>query len=332
MEKKEFFKEPGADVIIQGKIRVIKTGNLETIIERLRPNQYSVIDYNLVPLTSKSGIPYVTEDSKEELAQRFLKRGPLIELNTNDLTLEQAIRLRKRILDLRREHFDNLEIDEYGMAGYGFWGIRDRRHRRTNLVSCIKGAKLFAYSQLTKEKSELIKILEYDLKTEDIYLGADVVMEVPSERVTLQPYDITLRFKAVSNVKDKYAIQYDFDADHTCKFRSTRITKRFTARESFLDFHIIAADLAFINYEHQTKKNLVPLETCAFAIPTQKTLDFYNKIVNNTLVMYRDDNGNLVKRATNQAEREILLWHFVKKYKHDATFYATKKLKNYKWH
>jgi hypothetical protein len=338
MEKKEFFKEPGANQILQGKIRKIKTGNLVTIIEKLPANYAYVIDHNIIPEVSKEGIPYVLDTlnetnsskTKEELAQRFLKRGPLIELNNNDLTLAKAINSKKTMLDLRREYFNNLKIDEFELAGYGFWGIRDRRHRRLNLVSCIKGARLYAYSQLNKEESELIKLLEYDLKKEDAYLGADVIMEVPSERITLPNYDITLRSVPVKDVKEKYSVIYDFDADHTCKFRSTRITKRFTSRESFLDFHICAAYLAFADYEYRTKKNLLPLEMCPFVIPTQKIIDFYRKLVNNVVVIYNNEDKK-IKRATNQAEREILLWHFVEKYGHDETCFAKKKLKEYKW-
>mgnify|MGYP001569165192 CR=1 FL=1 len=330
MEKKEFFREPGVSTIIEGKTRIIKGGNLVTIIENLRPNQYYVIDHNIIPKISKSGIPYTSKDSKEELPQRFLKRGPLIELNDNRMTLGQAVKSGKRILDLRKQHFDDLDIDEYEIAGYGFWGIRARYHRRFNLVSCVKGARLYARSQKVKEESELIKILEYELTKDDTYLGADVVMEVPSERVAQPSYDTTLRSVPVSNIKSKYGIIYDFDADHTCKFRSTRITKRFTARESFQDFHICAAYLAFADFQYKTKKNLVPLEMCPFAIPTQKTIDIYNRFVNNVAVIYNDDSDR-VKRATNQAEREILLWHFVKKYGHDETFFARKKLKDYKW-
>ena len=331
LNKKAFFSEPGATAILQGRTSVTKKGSLIYIIEELKPNESYIIDSNIIPEISREGIPYVSRDSKEELPQRFLKRGPLVELNNNDLTLGEAIKSKKRILDLRRERFGKIRIDEFELAGYGFWGIRNRsKYHRFNLVSCIKGARLYAYSQLAKEESELIKILEYDLHDKDRYYGADVIMEVPSERITQPKYDITLRSVPVSNVLDKYAIAYDFDADHVCKFKSTMVSKRFAARESFQDFHICAAYLAFIDHEIKTRKNKVPLEMCPFAIPTQKFVDFYSKLVNNVVVRYKEGD-NVVKRATNQAEREILLWRFVAKHGHDETVYATKKLREYKW-
>ena len=329
MEKKEFFREPGAELIIKDKSRII-VPDLVTIIENLKPNQYYIIDHNIIPRKSKTGIPYTSKEKEGELSQRFLKRGPLIELNTPNMTLTNARNARKRILDLRREKFNNLEIDEFGIAGYGFWGIRTNYHRRFNLVSCIKGARLYAYSQLNKEESELIKILEYDLEKNRTDIGADVIAEIPSERITLPKYDITLRSVPIKNNSEKYAIIYDFDANHDCKFRSTRISKRYTTRESFIDFHICSAYLAFADRELKFNKNKVPLEMCPFAIPTQKTIDYYRKLVNNVVIMYEEDSKE-VKRATNQGEREFLLWPFVDKHGHDETFYATKKLKEYKW-
>ena len=56
MEKKEFFREPGARTILEGKTRKIKTGNLVTIIEKLRKNDVYVIDHNIIPITSPNGI------------------------------------------------------------------------------------------------------------------------------------------------------------------------------------------------------------------------------------------------------------------------------------
>ena len=336
MEKKEFFKEPGFKAITEGKTRVIKSWRLVTIINKLQDSQYYEINHNIIPLTSQRDIPYLGRDTpKKDLGQRFLKEGPLIELNHNRMTLEEAISSRKRHLDLRRKLFDNLNHTEFEIAGYGFWGIRDRRHRRINLVSCIKGAREFAYFTYFQPKgkeSELIKLLEYDLEHNYKNLGADIIMEVPSETMTQSPYPITLRSVPIKDNKTKYGVSYDIDADHVCKFRSTRISKRLTTRESFLDFHIVVAYLAVIDYELKENKNQVPLEMCPFVIPNKNLVNFCRKIVNNVVVHYEDkETGEEIKRATNQAEREILLWHKVQEDGHDATCYSNSKLKNYRW-
>jgi len=336
MEKKEFFKEPGFKTITEGKTRVIKSGRLVTIINKLQDSQYYEINHNTIPLTTQRGIPYLGRNTpKKELGQRFLKEGPLVELNHNRMTLEEAISSRKRHLDLRRRLFDNLNYSKFETAGYGFWGIRDRRHRRINLVSCIKGARefaYFAYLQPKGKESELVRLLEYDLERDYKNLGSDVIMEVPSETISQSPYPITLRSVPIKNRKTKYALPYDIDADHVCKFRSTRVNKRSTTREVFLDFHIITAYLAVIDYELRKNKNKVPLETCPFVIPNKNLVNFYRKLVNNVVVHYTDiETGEEVKRATNQAEREILLWHKVLNDGHDATCYSDSKLKTYRW-
>lgn len=334
MEKKEFFREPGIEAILKDKTRIIKPGSLITVIERLRLNQSFIIDYPVIPEKSPQKIPYTDLEDEGELSQRFLKRGRCLDLNNNKTTLEEAICNEKRPLDIRRKLFNNLKIDEYEVAAYGYWGIRKRQHRRIHLVDCIKGARLFAYSELNRDEKERIVIRKYELLGKDeedkVGLGADVIMEVPSEQINKEPYDVTLRSVPVLKNKDKYAIVFDFDADHTCKFRVTRVSGGYTAREQLQDFHIIAAYLEFAHHEIRGNSNVIPLEQCPFAMPTQKTVDFYNKLNRNTAIQYID-RGKKVRRALNRAEKEILLWRFVEKYGHDETFYATRKLKDYKW-
>jgi len=334
MEKKEFFREPGIEAILKDKTRVIKPGSLITVIERLKPNQSFIIDYPIIPEKSPQKIPYTDLESEGELWQRFLKRGRCLDLNNNKTTLEEVINNKQRPLDIRRKLFNNLKIDEYEVAAYGYWGIRKNQHRRVHLVDCIKGARLFAYSELNKEEKERILIRKYELieklDKEEVGMGADVIMEVPSEQINKENYDITLRSIPILNDKDKYAIIFDFDADHVCKFRASRISRGYKGRESLQDFHIIAAYLEFAHHEVRENKNIVPLQQCPFAIPTQKTVDFYNKLTRNVGIQY-NDRGKKAKRSLNRAEKEILLWRFVEKYGHDETFYATKKLRDYKW-
>lgn len=331
MGKKEFFIEPGIEAILKNKTRIIKPGSLVNVIERLRPNQCFVINYPIIPEKSPQKIPYTNLEDEGELWQRFLKRGKCLDFNNNKTTLEEVINNGKSPLDIRKKLFDNLKIDEYEVAAYGYWGIRKNQHRRIHLVDCIKGAKLFAYSERSKDEKEKIVVRKYELLDKnDIGMGADVIMEVPSEQINKEVYDITLRSVPILNDKDKYAIIFDFDADHVCKFRASRVSGGYKARESLQDFHIIAAYLEFAHHEFRENKNVIPLEQCPFAIPTQKTVDFYNKLNKNVAIQY-NDRGKKVRRALNRAHKEILLWRFVEKYHHDTTFYATEKLQNYNW-
>lgn len=332
MKKKEFFREPGIEKIISGKTRIIKKEGLTEIIVKLEPNQYFMIDNSIIPKKSYQGIPYTSLKDEGELWQRFLKRGRCIDLNNNRTTLKELIENKERPLDIRRKAFDNLKIDKFEVAGYGYWGVRKKQHKRIHLVDCIKGARLFAYSESNKNDKEKIVIGEYNLIncSGEIGMGFDILMQIPSEQMNKEPYDIALRSVPIKNEKDKYAIIFDFDADHVCRFRVSRSSGAYKARELLLDFHVIAAYLEFAHHELRENKNIVPLEQCPFAIPTQKTVDFYNRL-NNNVVIQHNLSGKKVRRVLNRAEKEILLWRLVEKYGHDETFYATKKLKDYKW-
>ncbi|MBS3160241.1 hypothetical protein J4213_00920 [Candidatus Woesearchaeota archaeon] len=176
MSKKEFFKEPGIENILEGKINVVKPGSLINVIESLKPNQAFIINYPIIPEKSPQKIPYTSLEDEGELWQRFLKRGRCLDLNNNKTTLEELIKNGKRPLDMRRKIFDNLKIDEYEVAAYGYWGIRKNQHRRIHLVDCIKGARLFAYSELNKDEKEKIAIRKYDLiKNDDGGIGMGAI-------------------------------------------------------------------------------------------------------------------------------------------------------------
>ena len=65
-----------------------------------------------------------------------------------------------------------------------------------------------------------------------------------------------------------------------------------------------------------------------FAIPTQETVDYYVKLTDNCLIKTSEDKN---PRKLNSAEKEIMLWGLVKKLKHDDTFFAKDKVKEYNW-
>jgi len=56
---------------------------------------------------------------------------------------------------------------------------------------------------------------------------------------------------------------------------------------------------------------LVPLETCQFRMPNQNMVDFYLKMLNRVIVMYRDQEGREVERGLTTAEQEIFLSVYV---------------------
>jgi hypothetical protein len=74
---------------------------------------------------------------------------------------------------------------------------------------------------------------------------------------------------------------------------------------------------------------------CPFALPSQKTVDFYNKLSYRVMIQEEkigeDGKKRRTKRKLNKAEKEILLWGFVAKYGPRETFFAKGKLQDYKW-
>ena len=78
MSKKEFFKEPGIESILEGKINLVKPGSLINVIESLKPNQAFIINYPIIPEKSPQRIPYTSLEDEGELWQRFLKREDVL--------------------------------------------------------------------------------------------------------------------------------------------------------------------------------------------------------------------------------------------------------------
>ena len=61
-----------------------------------------------------------------------------------------------------------------------------------------------------------------------------------------------------------------------------------------------------------------------FAIPAQKTVDYYLKLENNLLIYDPKLACKDKLRRTNRAEKEIALWFLVETLGHDETFFAKK--------
>ena len=57
-----------------------------------------------------------------------------------------------------------------------------------------------------------------------------------------------------------------------------------------------------------------------FALPTQFTVDYYKKLLNNVLIQNKKKTS---MKKLNQAEQEALLWGLVTRFGHDKTFFAT---------
>jgi hypothetical protein len=223
------------------------------------------------------------------------------------------------------------------LSGYGWWGIRVRQHKKVHLVDCVQGAKIFAFSRLNKhDYSRRVTMLEYNSnepRADVRHMGGDFLFEVPSTTEDFK-HDVMLYSVPLQRGREKFARAPDIGAEQSSRAVTKRVTKRYAGREVYFGKHAIAAyiELAKLEYE---KGNIVPMQMCQFALPTQMTVDFYNKLTHRVMMQekYVDEAGKerTKKRPLNKAEREILLWRLVKKYGPRKTFFATEKLQNYRW-
>ena len=159
------------------------------------------------------------------------------------------------------------------------------------------------------------------------YFGGKFKVKV-SSRTPKQPrYNITLESVPLVNSRNNPVTWTDITATHNCGIRENDFSYRYVSSENFCP-HIIAS---YIKIANETKgKSLVPLEFIPFPLPTEQTVELYNKMTNQMMVEYEYDKKKK-KRPLNMAEKEILLWDLVKQEGYDNTFYATKKLTEYEW-
>lgn len=306
--KKAFFQEKSIGDIKKG--RKVKVDNFLEIL-RLQDEDFLIL------------IPFVPRGY--ESARKFMKHGPEVKPK-RFYSLEQALKDGRTPVQLREEAFNN--IQGYNFCGYTFMPLgRDRRKRKVSLIECLEGVRLFAYSNQTHGAEILIKPYA-DSKRVRVD-GAEIVAKVPS-RTEKEP-KIQLKFISVPVVdsSEKYAISLNLGSDHSCSAKRFNIRYRYTDDKEGSGIvnmcaHEIAAYLKIIEYFWNEKKNLIPLQMCQFAIPTQETVDYYLKLGNNVLIRDPELKSKSQLRKLNRAEKEIALWDLVGALGHDRTFYSKK--------
>ncbi len=318
MVKKNFFRE---DAI--GKIKrknKIKINSFYDILN-LKQNEYAILN---------TFIPRAYENSR-----KFMKHGPEVK-PARVYSLEQAIKIKKTPVQLREEAFNKIKGREF--CGYSFMPLgKDRRKRKVSLVECLEGARIFAYSH---QKNAPIKIRPYAEAERVQKEGAEVLVEVPSRTKKKERLQFKLMPVPFADSLEKYAISLNIGSDHSCH------AKRFNIRYKYSDdkessgivnicAHDIAAYLELIRQEWEKNKNMIPVQMCQFAIPTQETVDYYLKWENNILIYDNKIKAKDKLRKPNRAEKEIGLWNLVKHLSHDKTFFSKKSrdgdVADYKW-
>lgn len=322
MVKKYFFRDNSKAEIKRKDL--IELDELIGIVD-LNKEQYVVVP-ELIPKN------YAT-------ARKFMKHGLEVKPKRYH-SIEQAVKEGKTPVQLREIAFNSLQ--GYYFCGYTFMPLGlDRRKRKVSLIECLEGARIFAYAHQTKEVREGIKIKTYADAKKVRLEGADVVAEVPSRTQGERRIQLKLMNIPIVDSPEKYAVACNFASDHSCS------SKRFNIRYKYQDdkessgivnicAHEISTYLELIQKEWNENKNIIPLQMCQFAIPSQFAVDFYLKLENNILIKDENIKTKDKLRKLNRAEKEILLWRLVKEYGHDKTFYSIKSrdgnVADYKWH
>ncbi len=309
MRKKAFFRETTKAEIKKGSLVGLDRigGKLSGLID-LAEDEFLVI---------AAALPRGYES-----ARKFMKHGPEVKPRRY-YSLDQAVLEGKTPVQLREEAFDSLE--GRGFCGYSFMPIgRDRRKRKVSLVECMEGARLYAYSHQVKGAQIIVRPYA-DSKRVRID-GAEVVVRVPSRTEKQGKATLKLLSVPVVDSGEKHGISLNLGSDHSCESKRFNIRYRYTDDKESSGIvnvcaHEIAAYLAVIDH-FWDKKNMIPLQMCQYAIPSQKTVDFYLKLSNNLLIRDSSLKSKDKLRKLNRAEKEIRLWGLVWELGHDATFYS----------
>jgi hypothetical protein len=320
MTDKPFFEEPTDKEIKDRNMVRGFNGNLIRNILRLYEDQTGVIEVKLIP-------------GDFDNARKFMKHGDDVKLQRFE-TLEEISR--EMPIVSRRRAFD--KMDDKAHCCYSFKPVVgvDKKTRRVSLVECLEGAKIYGYvhqvPQIGGDPSISVKSYHEARGVEKD--GAEIIMGVPSR--TEKEGKHKFAFESVPVVSNDLmrAITYSLGTDHVCDHK--RYMFRFKSpedreRSKVFDFcaHEVAGYLAIIDQFKNEEGNNVPLWMNQFAIPTQDTADFYDKLGFNCLIKTPDEKR---PRKLTGPEKEVLLWGLVHKHGHEDTFYADfDSVKDYRW-
>lgn len=334
-----FFEKPSSvrDIIGERRIITATTAGLVDLIDGMRQGEAVLVAEDIVPEEDPhEKIPYCSEEDSSLRGERFLKRGPQADL-ARYYTIDQAVQAATPMHSERRKAFSSVG-KEAVLSGYGWWGIRARQHRKVHLADCVQGARIFAFSMQNQHNdARTITVREYNSenrRSEMQSMGGDFICEVPSTSNDGFKHDVLFYAVPIAPGAEKFARAYDMGAEQSARSVTKRVTKRYAAREMYFGKHAIAAYIEIARQEHN-RGNDVPMAMCPFALPSQKAVDFYNRLEQRVMIQehFKDKDGKerSSKRPLNKAEKEILLWQLVGKYGPKETFVAGGKMQEYSW-
>ncbi len=321
MVKKKFFEERTVAQIKKLEKIVIEPDqtvkDIAKVIEDTASGQYVLVTCQIIP--------------GDQTVNKFKKHGPDVKLK-RFASEEDMIASALTPLDLRAQAFGSITSPFYSCYSIKPFGV-DSRTNRISLETCIEGARIFAYVENTPSTSIDI-MADYSAKVSRRE-GTTFVVSVPSRTKGEDKHEFTLYCVPTERANKRFSLWPKLRSTHNCKskeFGRIRYNYEDQKEDSKVFIycpHEVAAYLKICS-DRSKAKNRTPLEMSPFALPSEKTVEFYVKAINNVLKI--DEDGKL--RKLNRADIEILLWAMTINHRDDKPWYASgriRKLQDYNW-
>jgi len=321
-KRKRYFHLPTVTEIKAGKILQQATQDLIFHILTLNHQNTALVLPPLIPNT---------------LPTKFKKHGRSIILaDTKDLeSISNFSDLDPKTV--RENAFEQVSLKPH--FGYIYSNTKTGKQVKISLVDCIEAAWIFSY---THQDHPFLPKITVESYTGDEKIsspereGGQFIVHIPTRGKLVNKKGTTIYPPAHKLELDSIAIK---DNEHKIRIawglndrsRHSCTTKGYTAlrfpNQSRLCVHDITAVLGIIEQQTQIG-NTIPYHTTPIAIPTELTVDFYMKLIDNCLI---EADGRL--KPLNQTEREIMLWGLVNKLGYEETFNPKgRKLRDYNLH
>jgi hypothetical protein len=312
---------------------------------------YSTLDdfvWNVERADAKNQTVILTEallPSDFYSGQNWLKRGERVHLQLEH-SVDAIMKCAHRgemigPTRTRNEQFRNLGEGPY--VGYD-WSTLDRRKRHHVLLTfCIEGSRL--WNRVEKEFPKSIKVHGYHSRIESPRYGWTFDVEVPSFSGG-DPYVFKMENVAVDRVPEQHLVWRNMKSDghiggrkrgrrhQGCEFKYYGELTHGRPKTYVACVHEVVAHRAISSWA-KNKKGIVILQP--YALPSQKTVDFYVNLCRHTLVQEKVKNIHGLERLRRRPmfipEMEKVLWDYVRLRSHgdNNPFYAKGLLRSYRW-
>gem|GEM_PF-3424147 len=360
--KEHFFRYPTT-------VKAIREGR--TTIDHLGRDLVDVIATagEGIVITGEHIVPY-SKRMKEGYrhAQNFLKRGDEVHIPV-PATQDEALRLQVGPGRRRLRAFETVKPDER-KCGYVWRSMRDGVRRKVHLVDCIEGAKIFAFSDQSRDSSadcsksarifasrhqshdpnHVISVRKYTDVSNVHETGGSYDCQVPSRSRDLR-FSFVLHSVPLLGTKEQHYVWTNLHSsghgggvvgkhlDTRCGSKQyDKLTFRSVVGEHVFCPHEIAAYLEISKKAGKDGQGKIMLQP--FALPTPATVDFYKRCRNQVLLqeIKRGPLGKERKthRPLNEAELEVLLWRFTARQGYVDSWYASEskhgqRIGDYRW-